>query len=105
MRLVSFVCVVLLPVCAREGSADEGSPGDRRPRACQRTTAGVEEVAPSEPRDVVVGTMTRRLVPLWLSITLVWLALAFSWVVHTQTAQDAARSLFTEVQQAFRGDH
>jgi hypothetical protein len=49
--------------------------------------------------------MTRRLVPLWLSIALVWLALAFSWVVHTQTAQDAARSLFTEVQQAFRGDH
>jgi hypothetical protein len=49
--------------------------------------------------------MTRRLLPLWLSIALVWLALAFSWAVHTRTAQDTARSLFTEVQQAFRGNH
>ena len=45
---------MLLLVCAREGSADElsGSPEDRRPSACQRTTAGVEEVTPSEPSGV-----------------------------------------------------
>jgi hypothetical protein len=30
--------------------------------------------------------MTRRVLPLWLSIALVWLALAFYWVLHTRTA-------------------
>ena len=59
MRLVPFVYAVLLLACAREGSADElsGSPDDRRPSACQRTTAGVEEVTPSEPSGVGAGVV------------------------------------------------
>ena len=59
MRLVPFVYAMLVLVCAREGSADElsGSPHDQRPSACQRTTAGVEEVTPSEPSGVGAGVV------------------------------------------------
>jgi Uncharacterized protein conserved in bacteria (DUF2219) len=58
MRLTVYMCALLLLVCARPGSADElssSSDGARRPSACQRTTAGVEEVTPSEPSGVGVG--------------------------------------------------
>jgi hypothetical protein len=58
MRLAVYMCAMLLLVCARPGSADElstSSDDARRPSACQRTTAGVEEVTPSEPSGVGAG--------------------------------------------------
>lgn len=50
---------MLLVACAREGGANElsGSPDDRSPSACQRRTAGVEEVTPSEPSGVGAGVV------------------------------------------------
>jgi hypothetical protein len=58
MRLAVYMCATLSLVCARPGSADElstSTDGARRPSACQRTTAGVEEVTPSEPSGVGAG--------------------------------------------------
>ena len=57
MRLAVFMCAMLLLVCARQGSADELSVSlDRSgPSACQRATAGVEEVTPSESEPSGLG--------------------------------------------------
>jgi hypothetical protein len=58
MRLAPYMCAMLLLLCAHPGRAEEPSSSSdsaRRPSACQRTTAGVEEVTPSEPSGVGAG--------------------------------------------------
>jgi hypothetical protein len=57
MRFAVSMYAMLLFVCAHQGSADELSVSSdgARPTACQRTTAGVEEVTPSEPTGVGAG--------------------------------------------------
>lgn len=58
MRLSIFIPAITSLVCFAAASADalaERSPDAENPTACQRVTAGVEEVSPSEPTGVGAG--------------------------------------------------